>query len=90
MVRTTWPLVGLLISDIYCIWSIFVRSLHGSITDAIEGAYIACGVTLVQLLLCVVGLSAARAAKLVLLAKIYTGHIFLSLVLCVIANVDMT
>jgi hypothetical protein len=90
MRHASWPLIALLITDALGIWGIGSRVLEGSITTGIEGAYLACGLFIVQIPLCIVGLSVARKASNRGESLFYFGHMIFSSLLCVVANIDMT
>ncbi len=90
MFASVWPLVILLILDFLGIWGVAARVLSGSITKGIEGAYLACGLLILQIPLCLVGIAASRKAKHIWLTRVYIGHIVFSVAFCAIADTDPT
>jgi len=88
MARVIWPLVVLVLIDIAGVWTIVDWRLSGSITDALEGAYVGCGMFLLQIPLCIHGMLVAKRLRKVVLQRVYLVHCAGSVLVAIWANID--
>ena len=92
MIRALWPLLVIIAIDAVCAWAIIERivahSMRNDITRGFEGAYLACGMLLVQGPLCALGMAVTKS-KHRWLFRVYAGHLVVTALLCVTSNIDL-
>jgi len=90
MLRATWPLVLLILIDIAGVSAFLNARPAESITRGLAGAYLSCGLLILQLPLCLLGLSTTKRAHRSGLRIAYLTHLVASILFTVFSNLDLT
>jgi hypothetical protein len=84
--RVIWPIVFLLLLDIFEVVVVIVLGRRGSYEASMMAAYIILGLTVLQLGLCVFGFLRRTHSPNLSLKIVYVGHAIASIVMFVLAE----